>query len=123
MTYFLFLMMPRYCRAEKHIPKSISVYIKVFGMDVELNIFTEKIKTGKSYLAVKRLSVEKKLLYFRKILYVGLENYKTSGIYFIPLSIDCCPGQNLTGPNSFVPVTAQTNFRFMLVPSSGLAQR
>ena len=53
--------MPRYCRAEKHIPKSISVYIKVFGMDVELNIFfTEKNKTGKICLDVKRLSIEKK---------------------------------------------------------------
>ena len=38
-TYFLSLVMPRYCGAEKHIPKSISVNIKVFGMDVELNIF------------------------------------------------------------------------------------
>ena len=38
-------MMPRYCRAEKLMPKSISVYIKVFGMNVELNIFfTEKNK-------------------------------------------------------------------------------
>ena len=37
-------MMQRCCRAEKHIPESISVYIKVFGMDVELNIFTEKNK-------------------------------------------------------------------------------
>ena len=39
MTYFLSLIMPRYCRAQKHIPESISVYVKVFGMDVELNIF------------------------------------------------------------------------------------
>ena len=54
-------MMPRYCRAEKHIPKSISAYVKVFGMDVELNIFlTEKTKAGKIYLDVKRLSIEKK---------------------------------------------------------------
>ena len=67
MTYFLALMMPRYCRAEKHIPESISLYIEVFGLDVELNIFfTEKIKTGKSYLDVKRLSIEKKASIFQK---------------------------------------------------------
>ena len=67
MTYFLSLMMPRYCRAEKHIPKSISVYIKVFGMDVELNIFLHrKNKTGKIYLDVKRLSIEKKASIFQK---------------------------------------------------------
>ena len=35
----LLLFSSEYCRAEKHIPKSISVYIKVFGMNVELNIF------------------------------------------------------------------------------------
>ena len=59
--------MPRYCRAEKHIPKSISVYIKVLGMDVELNIFfTEKIKTRKIYLDVKRLSIKKKASIFQK---------------------------------------------------------
>ena len=39
MTYFLSLIMPRYCRAQEHIPESNSVYVKVFGMDVELNIF------------------------------------------------------------------------------------
>ena len=67
MTYFLSLMMPRYCRAEKHIPKSISVYIKVFDMDVELNIFfTEKIERGKICLDVKRLSIEKKASIFQK---------------------------------------------------------
>ena len=38
MTY-LSLIMPRYCRAQKHVPESMSVYVKVFGMDVELNIF------------------------------------------------------------------------------------
>ena len=42
------------------------MYIKVFGMDVELNIFTEKIKTGKSYLDVKRISIEKKASIFKK---------------------------------------------------------
>ena len=84
MTYFLSLMMPRYCRDEKHIPESISVYIKVFGMDVEQKNFPslKKIKTGKSYLDVKRLSIEKKASIFQKILYVGLENKETSGIYF-----------------------------------------
>ena len=72
MTYFLSLMMPRLT----HISESISVCIKVFGIHVELNIFSslKKIKTGKIYLDVKRLSIEKKASIFQKILYVGLEN-------------------------------------------------
>ena len=49
------------------------VYIKVFGMDVELNkFFTEKTKTGKIY---------GQIFTPRKLLYVGLENWETTGIY------------------------------------------
>ena len=74
-------MIPRYCRAEKHIPtKSISVYIKVFCMDVDMDFVFSSLKKQKKNPAkfiLKKDSIFQKTtgkIYLEKRFYIS-ENF------------------------------------------------
>ena len=64
--------------------------------------------------------LRKKLLYFRKILYVGLENKEISGIYFTLIHWLLLLTE-FDWAEFFRPTDNPNEFKFMSVPSSGFA--